>query len=318
MGNLCFAKNDNVKFKTTTVYGIGCPQVMQTHIELQHFQFIRAIGHGCASTVFEVLHTPSRIRCVLKVCMKERLYPEAERRMRREIHIHSSLRHPSILTFYASFEDAHAFYFVLEYAQNGDLLKYIKQNYNGVMPEPEFKRIVLRPLIHAISYLHDHHIIHRDIKPENILVDSMGNIRLCDFGFSINNYEERPKSFLGTLEYMPPEIIRGQRDQYSVKIDVWALGVLTYECIAGVSPFFNTTEKEIAESIVKAHYAIPQHFSKEIITFLKHTLHPDPTYRMEIKDLMRFVYTDYSTSYIDRDRGSKTKSCEFRRSHSIS
>lgn len=310
MGNMCPRQPEKLVSGNSTIYGLSCPASMQTHLELKDFQFIRAIGHGCASTVFEAMHTPSSTRCVLKVCMKERLYPEAERRMRREIHIHSSLRHPCILAFFASFEDAHAFYFVLEYAQNGDLLKYIRQNYNGIMSESDFKRIVLCPLIHALSYLHDNHIIHRDIKPENILVDGLGNIRLCDFGFSVNNYEERPKSFLGTLEYMAPEIISGKRDLYSEKIDVWALGVLTYECLAGVSPFYHTTEKEIQDAIVKSHYTIPANFSSDIINFLKHTLHPDPYQRMCIKDLMKLVCPSHakSTPHIT----------SLRRSHSFS
>jgi aurora kinase len=277
------------KQRSAPIYGIDCPRTLQKHLELQHFQFIRAIGYGCASTVFEALHTPSGIRCVLKVCMKERLYPEAERRMRREIHIHSSLRHPYILTFYASFEDAHAFYFVLEYAQNGDLLKYIKHNYNGMMPEAEFKRMVLYPLLHTVSYLHDHHIIHRDIKPENILVDATGNIRLCDFGFSINNYEERPRSFLGTLEYMAPEIVAGKKEIYSDKMDIWAIGVLTYECLTGVSPFFHPNERDISDAILKTNYTLSPIFSKDINMLMGHTLHPDPFKRATAKDLIRIM-----------------------------
>ena len=311
MGNICNSRKSYLT-TSTTIYGIDCPQALQKHMDLTCFQFVRAIGHGCASTVFEAVHIPSNMRCVLKVCMKERLYPEAERRMRREIHIHSSLRHPYILSFYASFEDAHAFYFVLEYAQNGDLLRYIKQRYNGAMPEYEFKRVILCPLISSLSYLHDMHIIHRDIKPENILVDGLGNIRLCDFGFSINSYEERPKSFLGTLEYMAPEIILNKKDIYSEKIDVWALGVLTYECMAGVSPFYNTTEKEISDAIVKAQYIIPPNFSTEMIHFLKSTLHPDPTQRLGIKELTRMMCQVVDVSH------SNKRSCEIRRSHSFS
>lgn len=268
---------------------MNCPLNLQKHLQLQDFKFIRAIGHGCASTVFEVIHVPSGIRCVLKVCMKERMYPEAQRCIRREINIHSSLTHPYILTFYASFEDASAFYFLLEYAHNGDLLRYIRKKYNGMMPEFEFKRKVLVPLMHTIAYLHNHHIIHRDIKPENILVDRLGNIRLCDFGFSINSYEERPKSFLGTLEYMAPEIVKGNRQAYNASVDIWSLGVLTYECIIGVSPFFHPSEKDITSAILKAEYTLSPLFSPTLIELLKRTLHPNPDNRASIKDLLKIV-----------------------------
>lgn len=275
--------------KTQVIYGLNCPLQLQRHLELTDFQFIRAIGHGCASTVFEVIHVPSGIRCVLKVCLKERMYPEAERCIRREVNIHSSIRHPYILTFYASFEDPSAFYFLLEYAAQGDLLRYNRKRYNGMMPEADFCKTVLLPLLNALSYLHSNHIIHRDIKPENILVDKMGHIRLCDFGFSINSYEERPKSFLGTLEYMAPEIISGGRSVYKESVDIWSLGVLTYECLSGVSPFYRQSERDITEAILKGEYTIPPFISKKMISFLERTLHPNPEQRANVKELKDLV-----------------------------
>jgi serine/threonine protein kinase len=277
-------------------------------LQLSDFQFIRAIGHGCASTVFEAVHIPTAIRCVLKVCLKERMYPEAERCIRREVNIHSSLRHPYILTFYASFEDHTAFYFLLEYAQQGDLLRYIRRRYNGMMSETEFCKTVLMPLLYAISYLHSNHIIHRDIKPENILVDKLGHIRLCDFGFSINSYEERPKSFLGTLEYMAPEIIGGKREIYKESVDIWSLGVLTYECLAGVSPFYRQCEKDITDAILKGEYTIPSVFSKKMVQFVERTLHPNPEQRANVKELMAMVIQDSPSSYIPRIRRSMSLS----------
>lgn len=293
MGN-CLDIHKHMKSTTSEdvhniTYGINCPLQLQKRLQLQDFKFIRAIGHGCASTVFEVIHITSGMRCVLKVCLKERMYPEAQRCIRREINIHSSITHPYILTFYASFEDSTSFYFLLEYAANGDLLRYIRKNYNGMMPEIDFKRKVLIPLMSTISYLHSHHIIHRDIKPENILVDSIGNIRLCDFGFAINSYEERPKSFLGTLEYMAPEIMVGNRQLYNCSVDIWSLGVLTYECIVGVSPFFHPCEKDITDAIMKAQYTISPLFSPMMVLFFKRTLHPNPEQRATIKELMRII-----------------------------
>lgn len=297
MGN-CFvgATYDNSNLVYNTTYGISCPVYMQKHIELQDFKFIRALGHGSASTVFEVIYLPTGTQCVLKVCLKERMYPEALRCIRREINIHSALKHPYILNFYASFEDATAFYFLLEYANNGDLLRYIRKQYNGMMPEDEFKRRVLFPLLHTLTYLHAHHILHRDIKPENILVDKLGMIRLCDFGFSINSHEERPKSNLGTLEYMAPEIISGKGRVYDSSVDVWSLGVLAYECIVGVSPFFHPCEKDIVNAIMKAEYTISPLFSQNMIDFFKRTLHPNPAQRATMQELVDMFVPSHAIS----------------------
>lgn len=280
------------KTKPTTIdsdilYGIHCPRLFRNRLGLYNFKLLRAIGHGVASTIFEVIHIPSKQRCVLKVCLKTRLYSDEEKRIRREYHIHSIMDHKNILRFYACFEDATSFYMVLEHAEFGDLLWYMKTVYYGRLTFQTFQKFVLQPLIEAIAYLHRNNIIHRDIKPENILVDKSRNIRLCDFGFSINCYEERPKSRLGTIEYMAPELLTDENVTYTTKIDIWAIGVLTYECLVGFSPFYDKDENKIVESIVKGHFIIPQYINREIEHFLKITLESDPTKRACIDELLR-------------------------------
>ncbi len=273
-------------FSSKTIHGIECPVVLQTRLELAQFSLLRAIGHGCGSTVFEAFHNPSKVRCAIKICMKTRMHHEAERRIRREIQTHSILSHPNILKFYACFEDKQAFYFVLEYAPNSDLLTYIQREHNGTMPLQKFKVRVLMPLLRAVHHLHKMHIIHRDIKPENILVDESGAIKLCDFGFTINSYEERPRSFLGTLEYMAPELIQQQTHLYSEKLDVWAIGVLAYECIVGVSPFYDRSEDVMRRSIIEVNYVMSPLFTPTFMMFLRDTLHPNPEERASVGDLL--------------------------------
>lgn len=270
------------------MYGVGCPRGLMTDaLRLTDFRLLRAIGHGCASTVFEAVHIASGIYCVVKICMKTRLHADEEHRFRREMNIHSGLNHPSILRFYASFEDRQAFYIVMEQAEKGDLLNYVRRKYGGTMPLADFRARVLTPLLKALSYLHAQGIIHRDIKPENILVVRDGAIKLCDFGFSINSYDERPKSYVGTLEYMAPEILEKKTHLFSEKLDIWSVGVLVYECLIGVSPFHMTTEKGIIAAILDGTYVIPSALTAEIVEFLKHCLHPNPDQRYTAKELLR-------------------------------
>jgi aurora kinase, other len=269
-------------------YGIRCPISLQlSPLSLTDFKIVRAIGHGYASTVFEAIHVASKQKCVLKVCMKTRLHHDEEKRLRREINIHGIIEHPHILTMYAAFEDSKAFYIVLEYAKHGDLASYIKNKCNGSMKLSDIRTFVLEPLLMAVKYLHQNNIIHRDIKPENILLCEKHRLKLCDFGFSINSYNERPMSLIGTLEYMAPEIIEGKQHLLSEKIDIWAIGILIYECLTGISPFFMQSDSEIAKAIVQCKYTIPTTFSHDIISFLKGCIHPNPNERLSAMELLR-------------------------------
>ena len=89
----------------------------------------------------------------------------------------------------------------------------------------------------AIAYLHERKIIYRDIKPENILLDEDGYLALTDFGLSkLVENGKQSNTFCGTPDYLAPEIIKD--NGHSFPVDWWAIGILTYELIAGSPPFF--------------------------------------------------------------------------------
>ena len=84
--------------------------------------------------------------------------------------------------------------------------------------------------------MHKKNIIHRDLKPENLLIDTEGNIKLCDFGWSAEvSLLEKRKTFCGTIDYMAPEMIKNQPHDHS--LDIWCLGILLYELLHGYAPF---------------------------------------------------------------------------------
>ena len=90
-----------------------------------------------------------------------------------------------------------------------------------------------------MDFLHKNNILYRDLKPENILVDAEGHLRLTDFGLCRHNFRirDRAKSFVGSPEYMSPEILQGKAYNYSV--DFYTLGVLLFEMLVGLPPHYN-------------------------------------------------------------------------------
>jgi serine/threonine protein kinase len=85
---------------------------------------------------------------------------------------------------------------------------------------------------------------------------------------------------------MAPELFQPNDIEYSEKVDVWAIGVLVYESLVGVSPFYHNNEKKIIESIVHADYIIPLTLQSDVVSFLEMTLRPQPEDRASIKDLL--------------------------------
>lgn len=95
--------------------------------------------------------------------------------------------------------------------------------------------------------MHEKSIAHRDIKPENIVISSEGVAKLCDFGWAAL-VETSRKTYCGTFDYAPPEIL--ERKSYDTSVDIWCIGVLTYELLTGRVPFEGEQRNVVMEKIV--------------------------------------------------------------------
>uniref|UniRef100_A0A3Q4HYR7 IkappaB kinase n=1 Tax=Neolamprologus brichardi TaxID=32507 RepID=A0A3Q4HYR7_NEOBR len=130
----------------------------------------------------------------------------------------------------------------MEYCQGGDLRKYLNILENCCGMREGSILILLRDISSALTYLHKKRIIHRDLKPENIVLQQ-GEKRLIhkiiDLGYAKElDQSSLCTSFVGTLQYLAPELIERQR--YTVTVDYWSFGTLVFECIAGFRPFLPT------------------------------------------------------------------------------
>ena len=135
----------------------------------------------------------------------------------------------------------------MEFVNGGELFFHLKKE--GAFNEVR-ARFYCAQILLALQELHELDIIYRDLKPENVLIDSEGHIKLTDFGLSKDGLTEGKKtnSFVGTPEYLAPEIILNRGHDKAV--DLWTLGALLYEMLAGIPPFHHPDRNELYKMIV--------------------------------------------------------------------
>ncbi|KAK0738565.1 kinase-like domain-containing protein [Schizothecium vesticola] len=273
------------------------------------FEIGRPLGKGKFGRVYLARERTSNFICALKVLYKSELQHGSgvEKQVRREIEIQSNLRHPNILKLYGHFHDSKRIFLILEFAGKGELYKHLRKENRF----PEWKAAqYIAQMASALRYLHRKHVIHRDIKPENILMGIHGEIKISDFGWSVHAPNNRRATLCGTLDYLPPEMIKsGSKDNwYNEKVDLWSLGVLTYEFLVGEAPFEDTpimTQKRIA----RADMQIPEWVSKEAKDLIKKLLVLDPEKRLPLEDVQThpwiIKHCVKGERAANRERGSK-------------
>ncbi|KAK8211534.1 spindle assembly checkpoint kinase [Zalaria obscura] len=263
---------------------VSQPQPKQFHLGM--FEIGKPLGKGKFGRVYLARERSTGFVCALKVLHKSELTQgKVEKQVRREIEIQSNLAHPNILRLYGHFHDSKRIFLIIEYASKGELYKHLRREQRF----PEWKAAqYIAQMAAALKYLHKKHVIHRDIKPENILVGMHGEIKISDFGWSVHAPNNRRNTMCGTLDYLPPEMIKPGREEnwYSEKVDLWSLGVLTYEFLVGEAPFEDTpvmTQRRIA----RGEMTIPPFVSAEARDLIKRLLVLDPEKRIPLDEVQQ-------------------------------
>ena len=260
------------------------PKVKPKQFHLGMFEIGKPLGKGKFGRVYLARERSTGFVCALKVLHKSELAQgKVEKQVRREIEIQSNLAHPNILRLFGHFHDTKRIFLILEFAGKGELYKHLRKAQK--FPEWQAAQYIAQ-MASALKYLHKKHVMHRDIKPENILVGLHGEIKISDFGWSVHAPNNRRNTMCGTLDYLPPEMIKPGREEnwYSEKVDLWSLGVLTYEFLVGEAPFEDTpvmTQRRIA----RGEMTIPPFVSAEARDLIKKLLMLDPDKRLALEDV---------------------------------
>ncbi|KJZ74829.1 hypothetical protein HIM_02944 [Hirsutella minnesotensis 3608] len=206
---------------------------------------------------------------------------------------------PYIINFYGAFFQEGAVYICIEYMDGGSIDKL----YDGGIPESVLRKITCSTVMGLKSLKDDHNIIHRDVKPTNILVNTNGQIKICDFGVSGNLVASIAKTNIGCQSYMAPERIAGggmaqsgnADGTYSVQSDIWSLGLTVIECATGRYPYPPEVSSTIFSQLSAIVEGDPPDLPKEGYSdtardFIRGCLHKVPKMRPTYAALLKHAW----------------------------
>lgn len=256
--------------------------VISTSMSVNDFDLLSVVGKGAYGKVFLAKKKAGRNSgrvYAMKVLRKQDVFKKKQvEHTKSEQRILKHIEHPFVVRLRYAFQNNLKLYLVMDYYSGGSLFVHLRKNKRFSEARARF---YAAELVLSLAHLHYMHIMYRDLKLENILMDSDGHIAITDFGLS--KEDDEGSTFVGTPEYLAPELLCSQRtaSSYGNTIDWWSYGVLVYEMIQGHTPFWDKNRRQMFQNILSKEPTFSsEHFSPTAIDFLQRLLVKNPRRRL--------------------------------------
>ncbi|EMD33614.1 hypothetical protein CERSUDRAFT_56613, partial [Gelatoporia subvermispora B] len=244
------------------------------------FEFGRVLGEGSYSEVRLAKHRSTQQEYAVKIIEKVHLVRHEKMPVamaEKNTLVRLGTGHPGIVRLHWTFQDDWRLYFVLDLARNGELQTRISRLGSLAL---ECSRTYAAQIVDALEYMHSKGVIHRDLKPENLLLDDDFRIKITDFGTGkvLGTGDERTKTFVGTAQYVSPELL--EDGETSKSSDLWALGCILYQMIAGKFAFQGLTDYLTWQKVKRLEYTFPEGFDEQAKDIVQRLIVRDPAERL--------------------------------------
>jgi len=257
------------------------PPPHPTRVGPDDFTLLRVVGRGAFGKVFQVRQRGTGKVYAMKVMAKAPILAKGHGAyVRAERDVLTSVIHPYIVTLRYSFQTDAKLYLVLDFVAGGHLFFQLYRQ--GIFSE-DLARLYTAEIVLALAHLHGLGFVHRDLKPENVLLDAAGHVKVTDFGLAKAGlaHDEGGRaanSFIGTVEYMAPEVVSGRG--HGKAVDWWSVGILLYEMLCGVPPFRAKGRPALQRQILGGKLKLPPYLSREAQALLRALLVREPPKRL--------------------------------------
>lgn len=259
--------------------------------QIGDYELLEVIGRGGMGVVYRA-HQISLNRAVAIKMIRENRPQNSENRLRfvAEAEATARLEHPGIVPVYEVSEYQGQPFFSMQLVPGSTLAERLKQ---GPLPQREAAKVMIA-VCRAIGFAHSQGVLHRDLKPSNILIDSLNQVRVTDFGLAkfadSADSLTRTGAVVGTPSYMSPEQASGRTSLVGPRSDIYSLGTVLYHLLTGRPPFIADSPMELALQVLETDPPAPRivqpRIDRDLEMIVQRSIQKPPDLRYETADEM--------------------------------